>query len=217
MSRLSHLRLAPAVAYVPLTIIGVSFLLTLSGCPGGAELEDPQKYGIAGMPVTASGGTSGGTGGSGSGATGGSAGTGSNTTLTVNCTGTTYQQALASCNGGGCHAAMYSAADLNLVADAGLVSRLKDVASKHSDIGCSGSSDTTCTCVNYYCSTPPASCPSGALLVDSSDYTKSWLLTKVDNANPMCGAQMPYAEPYKTPNDKACIEAMVQAIAQLPK
>jgi hypothetical protein len=35
-------------------------------------------------------------------------------------------------------------------------------------------------------------------------------------SDPMCGIQMPDGA-YKSPADKACIEAMVQAIAALPK
>ncbi|HTQ04019.1 MAG TPA: hypothetical protein VMI54_09185 [Polyangiaceae bacterium] len=220
MSRVSHLRLKRAVTYVPLAIIGAAFLFTLSGCPGGADLEDPAKFGIAGAPVTGSGGTTGGTGGTSTGATGGTGGsTGGTTggsagtstsggTLTVNCTGTTYDVALKSCNTLGCHASSYPSAGLNLTADSGLVGRLKDVPSKHTDIDCGNG--VTCT-------TTPTTCPSGDFLVDSSNYANSWLLKKIDESDPMCGVQMPDASAYKTANDKACLEAMVQAIAMLPK
>ncbi len=225
MSRLSHLRLERAFASIPLVLMGAAFLVTLSGCPGGSELEDPGKYGIAGGPVTGSGGTTGGstgtggaTGGTTGGTTGGSAGT-AGTMLTVNCTGTTYQSALASCNGAGCHSAIYPQAGLNLVADANLVSRLKDVPSTHASISCTGPSDTTCTCSSeFLCTTPPSTCPPAAqgLLVDSQNPANSWMLKKIDLSDPMCGVQMPET-PYKSPADKACLEAMVQAIAMLPK
>ncbi len=224
MNRLSQLRLGRALTFAPLTVVGAFFLFTLSGCPGGADLEDPGKFGIAGGPVTGTGGTStgsGGTGGgtTGGGTTGGSAGTGSGGTLTVNCTGTTYDVALKSCNTLGCHAANYPAGGLNLVADANLVTRLKDVPAQHKDIGCTAG-DTTCACDanTLTCTTPPSACPMGnaALLVNSANYQQSWIITKLEQTDPMCGIQMPDGA-YKSPADKACIEAMVQAIAMLPK
>lgn len=221
MNRLSQLRLSRAITLAPLTIVGAFFLFTLSGCPGGAELEDPGKFGIAGTPATGSGGTTSaggttGSGGTGGGATGGTAGT----MLTVNCTGTTYDVALKSCTGPGCHAASYPAAGLNLVADANLVTRLKDVPAQHKDISCSGATDTSCTCDpnSFTCSPPPSTCPTAnsALLVNSANYQQSWIITKLEQTDPMCGIQMPDGA-YKSPADKACIEAMVQAIAMLPK
>lgn len=211
MNRLSQLRLDRAIRFAPLSIAGAFFLCTLSGCPGGAELEDPGKFGIAGAPATGTGGTSTGS--------GGSAGTSTSTTLTVNCTGTTYDVALKSCNTAGCHAATYPYSGLNLTADSGLVARLKDVPAKHGDVSCNPNDATqTCTCdsTTFLCSTPPSACPKGDFLVDSSDYTKSWIWKKLEMSDPMCGIQMPDGA-YKSPADKACIEAMVQAIAALPK
>jgi hypothetical protein len=202
MNRLSQLRLGRAITFAPLALVGTFFLFMLSGCPGGADLEDPGKFGIAGAH-----------------ATGGSAGTGNNTTLTVNCTGTTYDVALKSCNQLGCHAASYPYSGLNLTADSGLVARLKDVAAKHGDVSCNpGDATQVCTCDanSFLCTTPPSACPKGDLLVDSSDYTKSWIWKKLEMADPMCGVQMPDGA-YKSPADKACLEAMVQAIAALPK
>jgi hypothetical protein len=219
MNRLSQLRLGRAITFAPLTIVGSFFLFTLSGCPGGAELEDPGKFGIAGAAVTGTGGAGTGSGGTGGGTTGGSAGTSSGGTLTVNCTGTTYDVALKSCNQLGCHAASYPYSGLNLTADSGLVSRLKDVPAKHGDVSCSPSDATqicTCDSTSFSCTTPPTSCPKGDFLVDSSDYTKSWLWKKLEMTDPMCGVQMPDGA-YRSPADKACLEAMVQAIAMLSK
>jgi hypothetical protein len=208
MNRLSQLRLGRAITFAPLTLVATFFLLTLSGCPGGADLEDPGKFGIAGGPATGTGGTTGGT-------TGGSGGT----MLTVNCTGTTYDVALKSCNQLGCHAASYPYSKLNLTADSGLVARLKDMPAQHGDVGCSpGDATQICTCdaTSFTCTTPPSACPKGDLLIDSSDYTKSWIWKKLEMSDPMCGVQMPDGA-YKSPADKACLEAMVQAIAALPK
>ncbi|HTQ04020.1 MAG TPA: hypothetical protein VMI54_09190 [Polyangiaceae bacterium] len=186
-------------------------LLTLGGCSGTTNDTAPPA-GTGGTTAAAAG--KGGSAGSAvtAGGSAGSAGTGvagsSGQQLVVNCTGTTYQAALSNCTLAGCHSAIYPASGMNLTPDSGLVGRLKDVPAKHADIFCE---DIMADCT-------PATCPAPgqALLVNSTDYTQSWILKKIAPGDPMCGSGMP-GTAYKNSNDMACIQAMVQAIATLPK
>lgn len=94
--------------------------------------------------------------------------------------------------------------ELSLMPDATLAARLKDRPSRRLDIECEH-----VMCV-------PATCPTGDLVVDSSDWMKSWLLLKITASNG-CGYAMP---PFDNPFDPvkyACLEDMVKAIAALPK
>jgi hypothetical protein len=52
------------------------------------------------------------------------------------------------------------------------------------------------------------------MLVDSADYTKSWMLIKMNDAM-LCGDLMPPSITF-TPEDKACLDNLVKAIAELP-
>jgi hypothetical protein len=202
-----------------MTVLGMTFALLLSGCPGGADLEDPAKYGLSGgMPATGTGGTTstGGTAGSGTAGSGTASG-GAAGALTVDCGSTTYAAALTNnCTSAGCHrAGIAPPAGLVLTPDSGLVARLKDVPATHEDVTCSGANDTSCPCSDYICTTPPATCPTGALLVNSATPSASWILAKIDTV-PMCGSQMPGVA-FQGPDDKTCIENMVNVIAALPK
>jgi hypothetical protein len=154
----------------------------LAGCPGGGELEQPEKY----FPKDAGiGPVEGGT-------------------LMVACD---YAAALETCAKVGCHKPLGSSviAGLNLVPDDGLVSRLKDVPATFADIWC----------VNMACTTIPTACPTGALLVDSKDPEQSFLVRKLND--PLeCGDKMPPPGYAFSEDQRACLELMVQAIAELP-
>ncbi len=209
MKRVTSFSLKRGVGVVPLTLLGASFLLTLSGCPGGAELEHPEKYGLTatgGSTATGSGGMTA-TGGSGA---SGSAGTSSAPPLTVDCGTDTYQNVLTTnCASLGCHLpfmgmASTAASGLDLTPDSGLVGRLKDVKAQHGDI----------TCAPDFTACVPASCDPSALLVNSQDPTKSWILTKINGAQSDCGTPMP---PPSGPSGTAltmCITNLVNAIAK---
>ena len=192
------------VKFVPLATLGVCFVLTLTGCPGGAELEHPEAYGLTGGSTSSSG-----TGGSSPG-TGGS-GTGGGGMLTVDCGSTTYQAVLTSCAGAGCHQPIPSisypgAAALDLTPDSGLVGRLKDVKATHGDISCPPSG-TTCV---------PAACDTNALLVNSNAPANSWLLAKINGNSNGCGDAMPLGTSIPT-TSVTCLENFVNAVAALPK
>jgi hypothetical protein len=196
---------------LPLAALGVSFLLTLSGCPQGAELEDPAKYGLTGgnSSMNGSGGSTGGSSAGTGGTTGGSAGTGA--TLTVDCGTDTYQNVLTTnCATPGCHKGSSlapPASMLNLVPDSGLVSRIKDVKAVHGDIYMPPDFSTVYV---------PASCDMNALLVNSANPSASWILAKINGTQNDCGIQMPSAggPPAAV---TMCIQNLVAAVAALPK
>jgi hypothetical protein len=183
---------------LPMALLSAAFAVGLSGCPGGAELEHPEKY-FAGSPGTGAGGS--GTGGTGA---GGKPivemplptvdGCDIPAVLSRNC-------ALSGCHKAG---AIKPQAGLLLVGDTTLVSRLKDTPSTHADIYCG----------SMPCPEIPAECPKDDKLVDSADYTKSWMLIKMNDAME-CGDLMPPSVTF-TPEDKLCLENLVKAIAELP-
>jgi hypothetical protein len=181
-------------------------LLTLSGCPGGAELEHPEKYGLTatgGSTATGSGGMTA-SGGSG---TSGSAGS-SGPALVVDCGTDMYETILTgNCAEPGCHQpiAGMAASGLNLMPDSGLVGRLKDVKAQHGDI----------TCPPDFNACTPASCDPNVLLVNSQNPSASWILTKINGGQSDCGSRMP--GPAGPPdNVTSCITNLVNAIAKYP-
>jgi hypothetical protein len=196
MKRVSFLN-QHLLKFIPLAILGASFLLTLSGCPGGAELEHPEAYGLTGGSSTS------GTGGSGTG--------GGGAMLTVDCGNTTYDAVLnGSCVSLGCHKADVTlnapaASGLDLTPDSGLVGRIKDVKAQHGDITCP---DLT-TCV-------PATCDTNALLVNSSAAANSWILAKINGNSNGCGSPMPVGSALSA-DRLTCLENFVNAVAALPK
>lgn len=209
MKRVTPYSLKRGVGVVPLTLLGASFLFGLSGCPGGAELEHPEKYGLTatgGSTATGSGGMTA-TGGTG---TSGSAGS-SAPPLTVDCGSDSYQTILTgNCAEAGCHLPFQgmistAASGLDLTPDSGLVGRLKDVKAQHGDIYCPDGN----VCV-------PASCDPNVLLVNSQNPSASWILTKINGGQSDCGSRMP--GPAGPPdNVTSCITNLVNAIANYPK
>jgi len=210
----------------------VCLLVLGSGCGPSSIVLEHEHAGTAsaggtqnGTPAAETGGSSatsgGSSGGSAAGGTGGALDGGANGgtggTFAVNCD---YVNALRSCNQLGCHSGAYPVAALDLNSDANLVTRLKDVPARYLDIACTPGDGAICDCDSntFTCITPPSGCPrpGAALLVDSVDYTRSWILAKLENTALMCGDQMPDGGYVRSANDKACIERLVQAIAALP-
>jgi hypothetical protein len=202
MKRVSSPNLNTRLPWLTLTMLGATFVATLSGCPGGADLEHPEKY----FPEAtgAMGGTAG-TGGTGA-AGGGSGGKAPMEVPVPLVEGCDIPTVLTdSCATNGCHKpGPIMAAKLNLIADNGLVGRVKDVPSTHSDLYCG----------NVPCPTIPAECPVDDKLVDSTDYTQSWIVKKM-NDPAGCGELMPISTTF-TGEEKLCIENLVKAIAALP-
>jgi hypothetical protein len=216
MKRVSHFSLKHQLRFVPLGLVGASFVIALSGCPQGADLEDPKKYGLSGgSPSTGTGGGTGATGGTSGtgGTTGGSAGSGAAgaPSLVVDCGSSTWQTVITNdCSKlAGCHkgsSTIPPASMLNLTADSGIVSRIKDVKAVHGDITC-GTDNAPCT---------PASCDPNALLVNSATPSASWILAKIKGTQSDCGAQMP-SSGGPPAADETCLENFVNAVAALPK
>jgi hypothetical protein len=180
----------------------------LAGCGGESVIGGANDPGSGG---TQSG--SGGAGGTTGGSTGlsGSSGTGATTgepfpIESLNGGDCDYPAVLArNCALSGCHkpGAIKPQADLILMGDSGLVSRVKDVPATHADIYCG----------SMPCPTIPAACPP-AQLVDSSDWQQSWIYRKI--TDPMeCGDRMPPSITF-TPADRACVVSLIQKIAALP-
>lgn len=105
-----------------------------------------------------------------------------------------------------CHGKNF-VADLDLRTDAGLAARLLDVPAKFESIPCVD--DVTQNCI-------PDTCPTGALLVDSANPDRSWMLSKLGVATSACGDLMPPSNG-PTTADYPCFVAIINAIAALPK
>jgi len=195
--------------------LGISLIVTQSGCPGGAELENADAWAgrfgnnTGGAPV-ATGGT--GTGGS---TTGGTGSMPTNWVLdfaTVTCPGGLDAASLITtdCAKGGCHKGTLAAGDLDLSV-ANIANNTKNVAAAHAGIQCSLPTEPYMECV-------PATCPApgSALLVNSAAPDESWMLKKIHGMHNDCGDTMP-DETYATatPDKVACVEAVVRAIAAL--
>jgi len=186
---------APLHSVLLLSGISLALILTQSGCPQGAELENPEAW--------AARIGSGGTGAMGaldftkiecsatlSGATGVPAADFLNTTCAKNF----------------CHGKNF-VVGLDLRPDSGFATRTLDVNAMHGGIPCPD--DITEECV-------PASCPAPgtAKIINSADPTTSWILTKVHNGQSDCGGQMPDTAGLNADKD-ACIIAIVNATAAL--
>jgi hypothetical protein len=206
-----HLR--PDASRAGLLFGGLTFALVLSGCPEGADLENPDAW--AGRFSTAGTGTS----------MGGTGGTPPGVVLdwtTVTCDPTfdvtsNTQPAAAdfistTCAKAFCHGKSF-VAGLDLRIDDGFAMRIKDIKATHGSIACKD--DVTQVCV-------PASCPPTGMvkLVDSQDPTMSWMIAKA-TGGPMvggadgCGDPMPPTSGLTTDLQKQCLTNVVNAVAAL--
>jgi hypothetical protein len=184
--------------------------LALSGCPDGADLEDPNRFtqyttagaggttpvGGAGAGGAGSGGTvagSAGTPATGGAPTGGTAGadagaagsSGSGGTITPLCD---VPAALtASCALAGCHNASSMFADLVLTASVDLRA-LIDKPASHTDINCNpGGTYMECTAEQA-----ATKCAPGLLVLNSANPAESWMVKKLQaGAAAGCGDDMP--------------------------
>jgi hypothetical protein len=121
------------------------------------------------------------------------------------------------CAHAGCHLPTgplpMGAGSLDLSPNAGLVARLKDVPARHLNINCAPPGQPIVECT----SVPPA-CPTDALLVDSSNWEASFIISKLRGTTVGCGDQMREPDyPAVKPDREACIESVIRAIASLPK
>jgi hypothetical protein len=192
-----------------LSAFSLSLILTQSGCPQGAELENPEAW--AGRFSTSP------TGGSG----GGTAGTGMMGPVldfaTVDCaasllkpTGSTGIASadfmIATCGKSFCHGANF-VVGLDLRPDSGFAARTLDVFATHAGIPCPD--DITMECI-------PATCPAPntVKIIDSTDPTASWILKKVHKEQGECGDPMPDVNGLSG-DKEACMTNIVNAAAAL--
>jgi len=180
---------------LPLAALGFALIFTQSGCPGGADLENPDAW--AGRFGTAASGNASGS--------GGTSPTGPVLDFsTIQCTNTTPQVVLNSkCSTTGCHGANPSA-NLDLRADSGFASRIKDKPATFGGIACTDDPLKICL---------PDSCPTGVSLVDSDAPDSSWILQKLNDPKG-CGIKMPYTKTVNA-DELACLTQIVNAVAAL--
>jgi hypothetical protein len=173
--------------------------LMSTGCPGPADLENPQVYCKPGESIQAGTGPdapvigckSGGSDAGGSGATGGSAaggtGSGSIADCEVACVKDIFT-AIATC--GACHSTAAKLGNLDLAMTPS--ANMKDVVANHMSMG--------------------AGCPPGVKLIDSANPSASWLLTKLKNGQGDCGTIMPQSGALDA-TKMACMETYVTCVA----
>lgn len=188
---------------LPLGVLGLALAVTQSGCPYGAELENPDawagRFGTGGSTVAGTGGTP------------------SGPVLdftTVMCAAsldkaTTPEPASAdflNARCGSCHGKSLKLAGLDLRPDAGFAQRTRNVGATFGDILCDGSITEECI---------PETCPPGANLIDSVNPASSWILMKSLDTQGDCGESMPQAKPALVGDDAACMTNIVNAVAAL--
>jgi hypothetical protein len=189
-------RLLLRATYVALVLATAA---ALSGCPGGAELENPERFRQYDGGPPGVGGASGASGGGGVPGTGGMAGAGGAAAGTgpgyVWRCGTDVTMALKqNCARGGCHtgASVLTSAGLDLTT----VEKVREMVNKpasYGDIGCNVPPETFRECAPTEL---PAGCVPGKLLIDPVNFDDSWVLRKLTamtKAELSCGDLMPLA------------------------
>ena len=169
--------------------VGVSVLALFAvGCPGPADLANPQDYPVAAGTTSTGGGATAGTG------TGGGT---SPATCETDCVKDIFQKQQVLCKL--CHQAKAApdglqSAGLNLEAD-GFTDRLKNVPAKHTDLPMG---KTECT--------------AGDKLIDTANPSASWLLKKIQGKQGNCGDPMP-SSGMLSATQKTCMETYISCVA----
>lgn len=198
-------------------VLGALVLVPLSGCPGGAELENPERFtagssgssGAAGSSGSSgTSGTAGTSGASGTSGTSGSSGAGGGLTFVPpNCN---YRDVLARKCGPGCHQTRPNVpsspiAGLDLVTE-GVETRVYGKRPTYEDITCpnpdGGALQVPCL---------PPGCLPDALLIAPGNPGGSFILQKITGTHGDCGRVMPPGNLDET--DRACLEDWVEAVA----
>jgi hypothetical protein len=173
-----------------LTAAGLVFSLALSGCPVGADLENPERFPLV-EPAT------GGTGGSGTGMGGSAAGTAGSATGGAGGGfpnfGCDLTEAFGkNCGRTGCHSAAVHYSNLTLVDPNAVAAQMVGVQATHGDIDCAAEGEPFRACTVD--ELPSKGCPPNALLIDPVNFDQSWVVQKMDpNYVGTCGAKMPSA------------------------
>jgi hypothetical protein len=212
--------------------IAIAAAATIAGCPGGAELEDPDRFppvvGGTGPTTGGSTGVGGATAGAGMGGAAGSAGAGAGTAGTAGAAGTgaatwtwtcmaDVTMALKqNCSRAGCHSTLDKYAGLDLTNPAAIAAQMVDKPAMHGDIACqpSGQPFRACTAEELLAK----GCPPTAMLIDSQNPEASWVLTKLRDQQGDCGDPMPIAPGNSVSNGwnderKLCYENFFKSLA----
>jgi hypothetical protein len=193
-------------------VLGAFIVAPLSGCPGGADLEDPDRF-TALQAVAGAAGSSGGAGTAGTAGTAGmasSSGAGGRITFVPpNCD---YRGILASqCGRSACHQKTPNVpnsplAGLDLTAD-GIEERLYGQRPSYKDMTCPNPDGglVPVACV-------PPGCSPDAYLIAPGNPTGSFMFQKIAGSHGDCGRVMPIAGAL-TDTTRACLEDWIEAVA----
>lgn len=175
---------------------------TVSGGTGGTAGSAGASAGTAG----ASAGTAGTTGGT-AGTTGGTAGTagGGSAGAPPTCGYAAIIQN--SCALTACHDTMYNRAELDFKTP-GYEQRIVNAPATFTEITCP---DPAGGVLPVPCM--PASCPQGALLINTTTPSESWMLKKLQGVHGDCGDAMPLPPGKVTAEEKACLESWIHYLA----
>jgi hypothetical protein len=184
----------------PAIVLTFTSLITLGGCSSSGDDD-----------TSGSGGTGSGTGGSAPVAGTGNSGAGTGNMQAIPTLPDCDPVKALTMGGGacaqfGCHKGPYSEAKLDLTPNAGFVSRVKDVAATHLNVKCADGKE---------CATPPAACPTGDKVIDSTNVDNSWMLHKLQSTQTGCGDAMPPPDYPIDDAGRACLVELVKAIAAL--
>jgi hypothetical protein len=178
-------------------VLGLAVAAALSGCPGGAELENPDRFrqydaATAGVGRTTGGAGMAATGGMAVAGTAGGAGTGA--TYVWDCAVDVNVALQQNCGRSNCHAAPTALqppyADLELTT----VEKAREMVNKpasYADIGCNGPGEPWRECGPTEL---PDGCVPGRLLINPINFEDSWVLRKMNALTKLdlsCGELMP--------------------------
>lgn len=180
----------------------IAFSLFAVGCPEAADLENPPPTtGGTGATTAGTGSVTAGTGTGGS--SGGSGGSGA-----PSCETACINKLFTSITGPGCkicHSSDLKQSGLDL-ASPGYTARLSNVMAKHLDGDPMGTGAEKPL---------PNGCPTGDMLIDTLDPSKSWLWKKVNKDQGTCGDKMPQTTEIPA-SDLACVKTYVECVAGKP-
>jgi hypothetical protein len=181
--------------------LGFATAAALGGCPGGAVLEDPERFRQydAGLPAVAGASGASGGGGAGQGGVAGAVATGGagmgSAGWTWNCSevplaGGTTSALNRNCVNG-CHNSLIKAAGLDLTDPSTIGAQMVDKPPTFADFGCQASGESYRECTRE--EMIAKGCPTDALLIDSNDFDASWVVKKLTGGQGECGDAMPLA------------------------
>jgi hypothetical protein len=195
-------------------VLGAFMAAPLSGCPGGADLDDPDRFPALQADTAGAAGSSGGAGTAGSAGTAGMAGSsgvgGRITFVPPDCD---YRGVLSSqCGRGTCHQKTPNnptspLAGLDLVAD-GIEERLYGKRPTYKDMTCPNPDGglVPVACV-------PPGCSQDAYLIAPGNPTGSFMYQKIAGSHGDCGRVMPLAPGTLNDTTRACLEDWIEAVA----